>query len=170
MKKIIGYMLLAVQIIFLVIIVSQFEHIDRTADEINIVTTVDYLYIGEFEQDSDLYVDYEINKINNEKWKIKEDLNYNRPVYVTLAANDAGIHEVKTVTEKKPKQREANEVVVKANYNYVDDKGNYYVNYGFERLKNVNQYGSFRDGDDLLVTVLLGKWGQQKVVNIEKQT
>lgn len=166
MKRMIQYALIALQIVLMIVIVYQFENMEKYAEEINIVTKIDYMYYGGFAHNSDLYVDYDINKINEEAWSIDEPLHYNRPVYVTLVKNNEGIHEVKKVTKKKPKNQGPNDVITKANYHY-DDKGQRYVYYGFEFIPNTERFGTFREGEQLLVTVLLGKWGQQKVVKIE---
>lgn len=162
MKRLFKYMLLIVQIVFIAMIVCQFENIDKHGEKITLETKVEYIYY------SDLYVDYPINKINEEKWEIDEEINFNRPIYITLMKNEHEVHEVRMVTKKKPKNRDSNDVIIKANYNYKDSRGYHYVSYGFEYLEDTERFDNFKEGDRLLVTVLLGKWGQQKVINIEK--
>lgn len=169
MKRISRYGLIAIQIIVIAVLVYQFEQMEKYAEEIKVTTKIDYVYYGGFVNNSDLYVEYDINKISRDAWNIDERLPYNRPVYVTLIKNDAGIHEVKTVTKKKPKQEDPDSVIVRANYSYDNDRGERYVYYGFESIEDTERFGTFKEGDRLLVTVLLGKWGQQKVVNIEAQ-
>lgn len=169
MKVIIRYALLILQIAFITVLVYQFENMEKYADEITVATKVEYIYYDDFEQSSDLYVDYNINKVVQDVWKIEEPLNYNRPVYVTLGKNKQGIHEVKSVMGKRPKQKNPNEVILKANYSNNDDKGEHYVYYGFESIQHAERFGRFKEGDQLLVTVLLGRLGQQKVVHIEKK-
>lgn len=169
MKRIFNYTLLIVQIVFIAIIVYQFENIDKYGEKIILETKVEYIYDSDLIQNSDIYVDYLINKINEEQWEIDEEINFNRPVYVTLMKNEYNIHEVRMVTKKKPKNRDLNDVIIKANYNYEDSTGYNYVSYGFEYLEDTGSFGNLKEGDDLIVTVLLGKWGQQKITEIERQ-
>lgn len=171
MKRIIGYTLLILQIIFLTVVVFQLEAIDKDSEEITLLTSQnDYFYDEEYFLMDDMYVEYDVNKVKVSAWEIEEELSANHPVFVTLTKNDEGLHEVKMVTKKKPKQVEAEEVVVKAKYGYKDDvAGYYYVTYGFESLQNVEEFGSFKMKEQLRITILIGKWNQYKLSDIEAE-
>lgn len=166
MRRIITYPLLLAQVIIIVVLVYQFEHIDQYADEITIETTLDYVEYFEFVEHTDLYVEYDINKIDDETWKISEEVEYNELLYVTLVKNKAGIHEVKAVTKQKPKDLTEHDVIVRANYSHEDEQGKQYVTYGFESIENSERFGTFKNKDHIQVTILLGKWGQQKIIDV----
>lgn len=169
MKRIVRYALIILQIVFILVVVYQFENMENNADEIKIAAKIEYMSYGGFVNNSEIYVNYDINQISPDVWKITKSLPYNRLVYVTLEKNAEDIFEVKTVTKKKPKQIDSGEVIVKANYSNDDDKGQHYVYYGFESISDTNRFGTFKEDDQLIVTILLDEWGQQKIVNIEKQ-
>lgn len=168
MNRIAMYILVFLQIVFISVLVYHFENINKFGKEITILTKIDYTYFSGYSHLTDLYVTYDINEIPKQLWEKDEELDYNRPVYVVLTKNEHEIDEVNRVTLQKPKDVSPEKTVIKANYDYRDNRGYHHVRYGFEWLENANQFGDFREGDRLQVTVLLGKWGQQKVVNIVK--
>lgn len=171
MKRIIGYILLILQIIFLAVVVFQLEAIEKDSEEIRLLTIQnDYFYDEEVFFMDDMYVEYDVNKIKPSAWKIEEELNTNHPLFVTLTQNNEGLHEVKMVTKKRPKQVETEDIVLKAKYSYKDDEADYYyVLYGFETLQNIEQFGTFKAKDQLRITFLIGKWNQYQVSAIEAE-
>lgn len=170
MKKIAAYTLISLQVILVLVLVVLYERFEENADEIKVKTTIEYVFMEGEQLVGDIYVDYHINQIDKEKAEAIPDLKYNRPVYVTLVENEAGYYDVKTISEKKVRPTQPDEIVLRANYHFKDEHGVAHVRYGFEYIEDIEQYGSFQEKDNLSVTILVGKWGQQKITSIEKRT
>lgn len=169
MKKIAIYGLIAAQVIVVAFLVFFFERFENYAEEIKVSTKIEYAYMEEAQIVGDIYVEYNINEIDKDISENVSDLKYNRPVYVVLQENENGIYEVTAISDKKLKAQDDRDVVLRAIYNYKDERtGKTYVRYGFEYIEDIEEYGSFQEKDELLVTVLVGKWGQQQIKTIEK--
>jgi len=174
MKQIIFYILLTIQLLFLGILIYQFEQIERVGKEIVVVTKDDGLDFNMYIDNSNDYpirVTYNINEIDEEYLPSGKHFTYNDPLFVTLTQDEQLIVSVKHVSLKKPTNMETNDIVVKANYMYETEYGSHYIEYGFEWLERLSNYEQFSGGSKLQVTVLLGKWGQQHikdVVTLEK--
>lgn len=169
MKKRIGrYTIIVIQILIIVVLVYQFEQIDKKGTQIKLETKIDFLSNNEFNKHTDISVEYDINKVSYDAWKITDEINYNAQVYVTLTKSKNGSYKVKEVTKEKGKQVEENDVTLRAAFAYKDEVDDYYyVYYGFEYLEAIERFGQFKQGDHLIVTISLGKLGQQKLTNIE---
>lgn len=170
MKRMLMYLLILLQIVYVLTLVFIFENAEKNGTEITILTKKgngsDYMY----DSFQDLYVTYEINEIHKDYWEKDTEIDYNKTVYIVLKKNELGIDEVKYVSLKKQKSVSDEETVLAAQYNYRDNVGSHHVRYGFEWLENADQFGSFSNKDQLKVTFLVGKFGQRKLVNIEKMT
>lgn len=171
MQRIAFSILIVLQIIVIGALVFMFEQIDTTGKEIIVVSEdldEDFYYDGVNREVQHIYKRFNISYVPDDEWAITEELTYQDIVYVTLTKNAQNIHEVKNVSLKKPKTVEGDDVVIKARYDYHSEEGNHQLMYGFEWIENVDQYGSFRELDQVKVTVLFGKFGQQKIKNVEK--
>lgn len=169
MKRILFYLLLAVQLIVLLFLTFQFEKIDEQGKMIKIHTIKPEYPMYDFVFEDSMYVEYEINKIPQEKWNNSSTVDYNNRVYVLLKRDNNGIFQVEQASIDRLTTDKEEEVVVVGTYHYHDEAlGYHYVSYGMEKIKNVEQFGEFRGNDQLLVTMLIGKWGQYKNIAIEK--
>lgn len=170
MRKIAFFLLVILQIIIIGVLVMLFEQIDVTGEEITVVSIEeeDYYYHGLNDPVQHIYKRYNISQVPKDKWNIDEELTYQDFVYVTLTKNEQNIHEIKSVSLEKPKAVDSDDVIVKAKYDYYDDKGFHQLTYGFEFIEDVDRFGSFKEIDQIKVTILLGKLGQQKIKNVVK--
>lgn len=172
MKRMMFFGIVLIQIVVIAILTFQFEAVDRTGKEITIKTLTpddDLYYDPLMHIGGTLYVEYDINRITEEKWNNSEPIAYNNRVYVLLEKNDEGIFEVVSASNQPIKSVTNEQVVLSANYSYHDKADNYhYVLYGFEEIKQIEKYGSFRADEELLVTVLIGKWGQREIHHVQK--
>lgn len=170
MKGISRYMILVLQILIIIVLVYQFEGIDQHGRTIKLATKIDFLYENDFGDHTNVYVEYDINKITDEQWKISAEVDYKERLYVTLVENQDDVFVVKEVAKAKPNQKKEDEVIVQASFNYKDEVSDfYYLTYGFEYLEAIDKFGRFNEGDELVVTISLGKLGQQKITNIVAQ-
>lgn len=167
MKKLAVYALIVAQISIILVLVFLYERFEGNAATIIVETKIEYGYMDDTQLRGNIYAEYNINHIDQEIAATLPEYKYNRPLFVTLRPNEAGIHEVIAVSNKKPKPA-ANEVVLRGNYQWKDDDGNIYVLYGFELIEDIEQFGTFHEKDRLQVTVLVGKYGKQKISAIEK--
>lgn len=168
MKKFSLYVLVGLQVLTLIVLVILFESAENNGDKIKLVTKIDYGYKEGGILTGDIYVDYDINKVPKQIAEDMPDLNYSRPIYVSLKPNEQGIFEVNNISEKKIHELDPKEVVLNADYNYRDEHGNVYVSYGFQIIESIEKYGNFKEKERIEVEVLIGKWGQQKITNITK--
>lgn len=169
MKKYILYGLLLLQIIIISTLIFLFEQIDETGKEIMIQTKA-FEYEPYVAYNSSLYVDYKINEIDQATWTIEDELDYNTDVYVLLKKDSDGLFQVSEVAlEDIWSGVEGDRVVLQASYGYYDrDSKTHYVNYKLEELYNVPEATEWKQGDILNVTWKIGKWGQFKLVGMEK--
>lgn len=169
MKRLLFYLVILLQLFVLLFLIFQFEKIDQTGHEVKIQTlSSDFPVYDDFIR-SDLYVDYDINKIASDKWNDSLPSDYNSRVYVLLQKDKMNVYRTREASADKLEAKGEDEAVLVGTYQYYDvDRDVYYVNYGFEKIKGVDQFGRFKQTDQLIVTLLIGKWGQYKVINIEK--
>lgn len=163
MKKFFITIVITAQLLFIFFLVYQFETIDKHGQEL--------ILNAEIHQESSLdeiELKYEINSIALHDWYQTETPKYNEVIYVTLSQEEGHIYKVKNVTEKKPKKIAATDIILKAKYQYKNDKGLDELYYGFERLELNLLDKSFNQGDEVEVTLLVGKYGQFKLDHIEK--
>jgi len=170
MRRFLFYFMIIGQIVVISFLTYQFEQIDKTGYEIRVQTLKpDFPVYGDF-IDGDMYVEYDINEISEEQWHISSSIDYNTPVYILLRADKNGVYRAHQASTNKLTANNQNEFVLKGTYQYHDTKRDiHYVNYGMERIKHADQFGIFRPDDELVVTLLIGKWGQHKVTAIEKR-
>ncbi|HLR42563.1 MAG TPA: GDYXXLXY domain-containing protein [Pseudogracilibacillus sp.] len=169
MKKYILYSLILLQIIIIATLIFLFEQIDTTGKEITIQTKA-FEYEPYLAYDSSLYVDYDINEINEETWTIDEDLDYNTDLYVLLQKDNDGLFQVSEVALKDAWSNTTDDrVVLRASYGYYDRASKtHFVHYQLEELYHVPESKQLKQGDKLKVTWKVGKWGQFKLVDMEK--
>lgn len=169
MKRLLFYIFLLLQIVLLVILTGIFENFNDQGDVITIKTKIpDYYMYDDGIVKRTLYTEYEISNIDADKWNNENEIDYNNRVYVLLEENEEGIFEVVAGSDE-PLKKEEHQVLVTAKYNYFDEtRGFHSVRYEIEEIEEIEKYGSFRYDDQLLVTVLIGKWGQRQILNVEK--
>ena len=169
MKRILFYLIIMLQVIVIGFLTYQFEKIDRTGHQIKIQTlSPNFPVYGDF-IDGDMYVEYDINKIQEDRWEDSLPLDYHTPVFVLLQEDKTGVFRVRHASTDKIEAKNDNEFVLKGTYHYYDQERDFhYVNYGLEHIKQADQFGTFKPRDELIVTILIGKWGQYKVVGIDK--
>jgi len=169
MKRILFYILIVGQLVVILFLCFQFENIDQTGHVIKIQTSrPEFPVYGDY-IDGDLYVEYEISKIAEDKWRETLPIDYNTRVYVLLEKDKTGIYRVQKASTKKIDAKQENEFVLLGRYQYHDTKHHeIYIHYGVEKIKHADQFGLFTPKDELVITLLIGKWGQHKVVSIEK--
>lgn len=169
MKRILFYLILILQVIVIGFLTYQFEKIDQTGHQIKIQTlSPKYPVYGDFIE-GDVFVEYDINKITEDRWENTLPIDYNTPVYVLLQEDKTGVYRVRHASTDKIEATKENEFVLKGTYHYHDpNRDIHYVNYGLEHIKKPDRFGTFKPRDELVVTILVGKWGQYKVVAIEK--
>lgn len=170
MKRVMFYGLIVIQIIFVVVLVFQFERITTTGKEIEILTIKEYSnddYTWEFNNSA--YVEYEINKIPEERWDSeKENVSYNDKIYVLLNKSHDDVFKVKQASIKKLKATNDDEVVIVGRSDYgFNSNEPIRVNYDFNTINHIEQYGEFKSDQTLKVTLIVSTYGQYKITNIE---
>src|SRR5690625_224150 len=102
MKRILFYFLLLFQVSVVLLVVLQYNLIDKYGTEITLITQP---WEEEYNEDDvfayqDYTFEFEINTFSKDKWVGKE-VNYQTPVFVLLKENQSGIYEIEKVTDKE---------------------------------------------------------------------
>src|SRR5690625_5115717 len=170
MKRLIFFGLIGIQIIIIGFFVFQLEQIYTTGKEIKLVTLDENdIYMKDVPLWDNAYMHYDITRIPKEKWTGASELSYQKQVYVLLKQGEDGLYYVDTSTDKKLTTTVAEDVVVLGKYYYYDTDQQYYeINYDFQHVNNMNEFGTFYFNDQLIVSIQLGKWNQYEIVNVEK--
>lgn len=166
-RRIMYYGMIASQVVIVIILAWQLNTAISVGTEIMITTKLDDLD-DEYTYDltDDYYAEFDINYIKAEK--IEGSLKPNDTVYVLLTKRDHS-YEVKSVSTEK-KQVTENELVLQGTYMYEDNQTKeHFIEYGFERIKNIESYGQFTNQDRLKVTLIYAKgWNQYRVNEVKK--
>lgn len=169
MKKYILYFLLLLQVLIIATLIYLFEQIDTDGKEI-VIQTKAFEYEPFIAYDNTLYVEYEINEIAEEVWSLDENLDYDTNIYVLLKKNEDALFTVSDqALENKWPDLSDDEVVLQASYGYHDEHlKTHHVRYQLEELYKFPVSIKLKQGDRLVVTWKIGKWGQSKLVDLEK--
>ncbi|MFC4403217.1 GDYXXLXY domain-containing protein [Gracilibacillus xinjiangensis] len=166
MKRILFYVIVGLQALFLVGMSVAFYLIDLVGEEAKLKTLpVDPQdpFYGDY-----LTLRYEAEEIDPVKWKISSEMESGDKVFVTLAENEDGIYQVEEVTAEPP-GISSGQVMLTGFYQYYSDFENlYYVDYGLNRYYIEDNTGlEIEQSGELIVTVAIAPWGQKKIVTIE---
>lgn len=167
MKRILFFVIVWLQILFLSLISFQYSLIDQFGEEIKLKTVRNYgQEFGWIDHKENLHPNFDIERINKDKWTVDSgELTYQDKVYVVLTQDDDGFYVVKEASTKKLTAVEG-EVVLIGSYNYADN-GVYEVDF---QLGNIRKelHQSINHRNTFTVTVKLAPWGQRKVIKLEK--
>lgn len=173
MKRTLFYILFLFQITVVLVIVLQYNLIDKYGEERTFITQPfeDEYYEGEnYIQNYDTYTfEFEINNIPKDKWE-GNDYDYRAQVYVLLKENKTGVYEVVKATDKKITTDKATEVVLIGHDIYESEDKVLHVNYGFDKINVKNHESLFKDYElskPRKATYKFAPWNQSKLVNIE---
>src|SRR5690625_495394 len=101
MKRILFYSLLVVQLIAILFLTFQFEQIEAQGKMIQLRTNKPEYPIYDFIYDRHMYVEYEINRIPEDKVSNADELDFDDRVYVLLKSGSDGVYQVEDVADKK---------------------------------------------------------------------
>lgn len=111
-------------------------------------------------------INYEINFISEDAWKIEEEVDYNTKINVLLEADAQGFFHAVKATDRKV-DAEQDQIVLQGKYQYYNDmQKEYHVTYGIESFHPDFDFSRSARGQSL-ITVQLAPWGQKKVTEIE---
>lgn len=170
-RRILFYVLLAVQIGVISILSWQYFLIDHYGETIKLVTDREnYLSYQSGDFQGDIFLTYEINTIDHQLWEVDEEPAYHDLIYVLLEEDDAGIfHVQKASTEGL--QKADNQIVLMSKYQYpLFDYKQHQVQYGFEKLVDQELHKDLSSHVPMVVTIKIAPWKQMKVVGITSQS
>src|SRR5690625_2193339 len=162
MKRVLFYVVLAIQGCVILFFVFQFERMEQGGTEIKLVTVEEKdVYGYDYPLQDDAYVQYEITKIPDEMWSGSLNVNYNEMVYVLLRRDEDGIYHVEEASDNKLSANDEQNVAVLGQYNYFDEQTRQHrIDYNFQIVKNIEQYGDFMYTDHLIITLMISQWNQ----------
>lgn len=167
MRRVGFYGMIIAQVVLIVILAWQFQSSLSKGREVTLMTKPDdseemYAY----DLIDDYYAQFDINYIPEKQMDGKPS--QNDSIYVLLTKKE-GAYEVKqaSTTIDTPNK---NEMMLQGTYMYHDnDEKAYYVEYGFEHVKNIDKYGDFTNQDKLKVTLnYVEKWNQYEMMDMEQ--
>lgn len=168
MKKKFFYALLVLQIIVVSLIGLQYYLIDEFGVTVKLTAkATDYMEFHSFDDQTEVFVNFDINTIDGSDWKISKELDNNSKIYVLLEAGKDGIyHAVRASTENI--SAEEDQLVIAGKYQYYNSvSGLNYVNYGMEQIRNTGQFESLSSNEEWVVTLKVAPWGQKKLMDIQ---
>lgn len=165
MRRVWFYTLLILQAGVLLGIGVQYYLIGNVGKPISLLT--DYASSASFYPSDHNYIEYEINEIPQDIWKVETGIDYQEKVYVVLAPDEEEIYHPVRVTKNKPKTNRE-EIVFPGSYQYEDTQaGIYHIDYGIERLHEELMSGLNRN-KQWEVTVHISPWGQKAVKSVKE--
>lgn len=168
MKRILYYSLLAFQAAVILLITVQHALINVYGTEIKLLEE-DSIQTDNYYQPNYQYLEYEINRIDDEIWDIEDELNWKEKVYVVLKLDESEIFNAVRVTLEKP-EAAPNEVILLGRYKYTNEaERKHYVDYDIERMDNDKLQDQLSDKDQSIITVMVAPWGQKTVVAIDNK-
>lgn len=170
MKRLAFYGILLLQAAVILIIPLQYQLIDAYGETIKIAQAkpdpeLDYGYEADFSYPN-LYVEYEMNKINKDLWKDEKPKKSGTRVYVLLEKQADGLFTVVEASTKKL-VKEKDQMLLIGQYQH-DYEGIYIVNYGIENINNYqDKYSNLNSKERLAVTIKVAPWNQYKIITVE---
>lgn len=162
MKRIAFYTVLFIQIIVLSLLAIQYNLIDRTDKEVQLLLQDRTFY----SESTPIYINYEIQEIPKEKWDIEVDQEDVDSVYVLLEQGENGISNVSKVVLEKP-NKDAAQAFLKASFSY-ENRGMYHVHYeSLQRVMDERLIEGIESDKALVATIKIAPWGQSKITSIE---
>lgn len=167
MKNKMFYLLVLGQVVLLLILAGQYYLIDSygATFKIYLDDSQDYSFLG---NDRDVYVDYEIREIPQEKWGIEREISSRENVYVKLEVNKDGVFEVVDVADHKLTPYDTDQIILKAKYIY-DFSGRYFVEYGLQDKIPVDYFVDVARDKPIVASFQRAPWGQVKLIKIENE-
>lgn len=167
MRRIVFYGIVIAQIIFIVLLAWQLQSASSKGREVTLMIKPDdteemYAYdlIG------DHYAQFDINYIPEKQMEGKPS--QNDSVYVLLTKSEEAF-KIKQASTKKITSNKNDIMLQGTNMYHDNDEKAYYVEYGFEHVKNMDKYGDFTNRDKLKVTLnYVEKWNQYEMMDMEQ--
>lgn len=174
MKKYGFYSVVLLQVIAILFFAVQFEQIDSTGREIKLVGSSDYYEMEGAYLTGNILIEYDIKTVVADLYSgdiALDKLSYNTALYVLLKPDDSDVFQLANISNEKIDAADG-EVIVKAKFMYKEhDRNEFWVDYRYQmqQVEDIEQYGDFRNTDELVVTILHSKWGQYKVTDVRKK-
>ncbi|WP_027963900.1 GDYXXLXY domain-containing protein [Halalkalibacillus halophilus] len=166
MKRNLFIVAVCVQIVLLLLLACSPYFLDRFGTEVTLQTVSSEHYERMWE--NELYLEYEAETVRPENWFVSDEVSFNESLYVLLTPNERGIHVVKAVSNQKLEE-EAEDVMVKARYQYQDEQDLHHLNIGISNhtleKDDVSALTNYKDR--LLVTITFSPWGQKRIERVE---
>ncbi|WP_138416505.1 GDYXXLXY domain-containing protein [Aquibacillus sediminis] len=165
MKRIGFYVLVAIQVLFLVGMAIAYYVIDDVGETIKLQTLpVDPqdLFYGDY-----VTLRYQIEEIPDEKWLGDTDDTDGR-IHVIVEQADDGFHQVVKASNQKLQASE-NQAKLTAAYRYYDAHSQtHHVNYGINRYYIEDNTGAqYEQSGEMEVTVAVAPWGHKKIEELK---
>jgi len=158
--------LVLLQITIILLLIYQLQLGEDTGKEMTLKTKGEEEFYQTFSLTGTYYADFDINYIRDDQ--LNGDPATNDRIYVLLT-KDADMYQVKEAHTKKMTAKE-DEIVLVGTYRYENKRAEeYYVQYGFEQIKQIDVYGDFTNREPLLVSFDFSKrWNQYTLKTIRK--
>lgn len=166
MKRLLIYIVITLQALFLVGMSLSYYLIDQVGKTIKLETLpIDPqdIFYGDY-----VTLRYEIEQIEESKWIGEKEHRYGEKVYVIVEEADNGTYQVVQGSAERL-QVGANQVLLNGKYHYNDTyEGVIHVDYGLDRYYIEDNTGAdYEQSGEMTVTVAVAPWGQKKIVSLE---
>ncbi|KHE67483.1 GDYXXLXY domain-containing protein [Halobacillus sp. BBL2006] len=168
MKRWIFYLVVILQILFLVLMSISFYAMDAVGETIKLRTAPadprDPFY-GDY-----VTLAYEIEQIPEDKWAVEKELERGDRVFLLLEARDEGIYEL-VEASKLWKEAKNDQIVLRARYQWHDEiNGTYQVDIGLNRYYIAENTGAMYEQTmgNSIVEIVIAPWGHKKIASLEE--
>jgi len=166
-RRVVFYGMVIAQVLLIVLLAWQLQSSLSKGRELTLMTKPDdsekmYAY----DLTADHYAQFDINYIPEKQMEGKPS--QHDSIYVLLTKKEKA-YEVKQASTTIDTLNK-NEIMLQGTYMYHDKTEKaYYVEYGFEHVKNIHKYGDFTNQDKLKVTLnYVEKWNQYEMMEMEQ--
>lgn len=160
------YLLIIVQIVFLLSMAGSYYAADFFGEEMILKT--EPIYVGYSYYENELSLNYEINSLSKSLWRGTDNPEDYRHVFVELAEAEDGVYQAVAIYPDQAEVAQGH-LVLKGRLSSSWDE-DLYVIYGLERYFASNEmFDALREeGDQLILTVSvqMAPWGQVKINDI----
>lgn len=170
MKKWGFYVVVSLQVLFLVLMSVSYYVMDVFGESIQLETApVDPRdpFYGDY-----VTLAYEIESVPGSKWEGKTDIERGDKVFLLLGESDSGIHQLITASDVKMETNK-NQILLESKMEWYNEITNVYqVDIGLGRYYiEENSGAALEQGiENRVVEIILAPWGQKKISSIEKSS
>ncbi|UOQ43472.1 GDYXXLXY domain-containing protein [Halobacillus salinarum] len=169
MKKIVFYVFVGLQVLFLVLMCVSYYAMDSFGTTIKLKTTPidprDPFY-GDF-----VSLGYQVEQIPEKYWEGNKEANRGEQVDLLLKKDKSGVYRLKKASNRKLEASTKDQIVIKAKYEgHNSFAGEYRVSLGLDRYYvEEGMATQIQPNEERVVEIVIAPWGQKKIASLSEE-